>query len=158
MKNNTTQGLGNENLLSFPWLTEILETEKQCQQSYVNTICESIRVTLLIIFRFVGRQIVSPKKLLVQTTWIFRLQKIWQAVNYQARVTEVVKDMCDKLNGYLFFNWYLRLGNQILDFLMVGSARLLPRKTFLFSATPVINNNRSLTLITYYDYEIIKLK
>jgi hypothetical protein len=55
MKNKTTQGLGDKNLLSFPAsLTEILETEKQCQQSYVNTICESIRVIVLIIFRFVA--------------------------------------------------------------------------------------------------------
>ena len=78
MKNKTTPGCGNENLLSFPKRdSPILETEKQCQQSDVNTICESIRVTILIIFRFVGRQM-SPKK--VQTTWNFRLQKISQAV------------------------------------------------------------------------------
>ena len=49
MKNKTTQGLGNENLLSFPKHDSlILETEKQCQQSYVNTICESIRVSTVI--------------------------------------------------------------------------------------------------------------
>jgi hypothetical protein len=42
MKNKITQGLGNENVLSFPKHDSlILETEKQCQQSYVNTICES---------------------------------------------------------------------------------------------------------------------
>jgi hypothetical protein len=45
MKNKTTQRLGNKNLLSFPKhdsLTQILKTKKQCQQSYVNTICKSI--------------------------------------------------------------------------------------------------------------------
>jgi hypothetical protein len=49
MTNKTTQGLGNKkNVLSFPKhdFTEILATEKQCQQSYVNTICELIRVTI----------------------------------------------------------------------------------------------------------------
>jgi hypothetical protein len=30
-------------------------------------------------------------------------------------------------------------------FLMVGSAKFLPRKTFFFGATPVIDNDRSLT-------------
>ena len=48
--------------------TQILKTKKQRQQSYVNTICESIRVSILIIFRFVERQMVSPKKVHVQTT------------------------------------------------------------------------------------------
>ena len=91
---------------------------------------------------------VSPKKVHVQTTWNFKLQKIAQAV-IKTRVTEVVKDMCDKLTtewypivkflargGYLFFNWYLRLGKNIFYFLMVGPEKVLPRKTFLFGATP----------------------
>jgi hypothetical protein len=80
MKNKTTQGLGNKNLLSFPKhdsLKYLLETEKQFQQSFVNTICESIRVTILIILT---KQIVFPKKVHVQTTWNFRLQKISQAI------------------------------------------------------------------------------
>jgi hypothetical protein len=37
MKNKTTQGLGNKNLLSFP--KHDSKIKKQCQQSYVNTIC-----------------------------------------------------------------------------------------------------------------------
>jgi hypothetical protein len=64
----------------------------------------------------------------------------------------VGKDMCDNWmvyhfikvlarGGYLFFNWYLRLG---FDFLMVGSAKYLPRKAFHFGATPAKNNDRSL--------------
>jgi hypothetical protein len=43
MKNKTTQGLGNKNLLfiiSKARLTQILKTKKQCQQSYFNTICK----------------------------------------------------------------------------------------------------------------------
>ena len=48
--------------------TQILKTKKQRRQSYVNTICESISVTILIIFRFVERQMLSPKKVHVQTT------------------------------------------------------------------------------------------
>jgi hypothetical protein len=42
MKNKITQRLDNKKLLSFP------KTKKRCQQSYVNTICKSIRVTILI--------------------------------------------------------------------------------------------------------------
>jgi hypothetical protein len=82
LKNKTTQGLGNKKIvvISKAWLTQILNTKKQRQQSYVNTICKPIRVTILIIFRFVRRQMVSPKKVHVQTTWNFRLQKITQAV------------------------------------------------------------------------------
>jgi hypothetical protein len=37
--------------------------------------------------------------------------------------------------GYLFFNWYLRLGKMFFDFLMVGSATFLSRKIFVFGAT-----------------------
>ena len=61
MKNKTTQGLGNKNLLSFPKHIDSLKywrlkSNVNSSQSYVNTICESIRVTILIIFQFVGRQ------------------------------------------------------------------------------------------------------
>ena len=54
--------------------------------------CKSIKVTILIIFRFVGRQMVCPNKVHVQITWNFRLQKIAQAF---IKLTEVVKDMRD---------------------------------------------------------------
>jgi hypothetical protein len=75
-----TQGKLRLNLHSFS-VSELLEyrRKKQCQQSYINIICESIRVTILTIFRFV-RTKVSPKKLHVQTIWNYRLQKIAQAV------------------------------------------------------------------------------
>jgi hypothetical protein len=54
MKNKTTQGLGNENLLSFPKHDSLKYWRlKSNVNSYVNTICESIRFTILIIFRFV---------------------------------------------------------------------------------------------------------
>jgi hypothetical protein len=60
MKNKTTEGLGNKNLMSFPEHDSLkywrLKINVNVAQSYVNTICESIRVTILIIFRFVGRQ------------------------------------------------------------------------------------------------------
>ena len=46
----------------------MLETKKQCQQSYVNTICKS--ESLYTIFRFVRS-------------------------SYQTQPTDVVKDMCD---------------------------------------------------------------
>jgi hypothetical protein len=39
MKNKTTQGLGNRNLLSFPKHDSLKYSRKQCQQSYVDTIC-----------------------------------------------------------------------------------------------------------------------
>ena len=51
--------------------------------------------------------------------------------------------------GYLFFNWYLRLGEKFVNFLMVGSAKCLPRKNFFFVTTPAINNERSLTLLVF---------
>jgi hypothetical protein len=86
MKNKTSEGLGNKKIIviSKAWLTQILETKKQCQQSnVVNTICESIRVTILIIFRFVRRQVngVSKESTCADNmiTWNFRLQKILQA-------------------------------------------------------------------------------
>jgi hypothetical protein len=75
--------------------TQIFKTKKQCQQSYVNTICKSVRVTILIIFQFARMQMLSPTKGNVQTTYM-RLQT---AENYtsscQTHVTEVINDMCD---------------------------------------------------------------
>ena len=71
MKNKTTQGLGDKNLLSFPKLDSLKywRLKSNVDSQYVNTICESIRVTILItVFRFVGRQMASPKKVHVQTT------------------------------------------------------------------------------------------
>ena len=65
MKNKTTQWLGYKILLSFP-KHDSLKYWRLI--SSVNTICKSIRVTMLIIFRFVKRQMVSPKKVHVQTT------------------------------------------------------------------------------------------
>jgi hypothetical protein len=64
MKNKTTQGLGNKIFCRFQSMTHsnIEDYKKQCEQSYVNTICKSIRVTILIIFRFLRRQMVSQKK------------------------------------------------------------------------------------------------
>jgi hypothetical protein len=58
-------------------------------------ICESIRVTILIISRFFGRQMVSSKKVHVQATRNFRLQKISQSVIKLMSHAEVVKDICD---------------------------------------------------------------
>jgi hypothetical protein len=55
---------------------------------YVNTKCESIRVTrILNIFRLVRRQIVSAKKVHVQTAWNFRLQKIAQKSTFELKFT-----------------------------------------------------------------------
>jgi hypothetical protein len=67
MKNKTTQGLGNKNLLSFPKHDSLkyrrLKSNVNSHMSiqYVNQ--SVIRVTILItVFRFVRRQMVSPKK------------------------------------------------------------------------------------------------
>jgi hypothetical protein len=79
LKNRTTRGLCIIKMycLSKAWLTQMLKTKKQCQQTYVNKICKSIRaVTILIIFALVRRRMVSPEKVHVQTTWNFRLQKL----------------------------------------------------------------------------------
>jgi hypothetical protein len=46
--------------------------------------------------------------------------------------------------GYLFFNWYLRLGNQVFDFLMVGSAKFCHEKHFSLVPPTAINNDMSL--------------
>jgi hypothetical protein len=119
MKNKTTQGSGNKNLVSFGKAhSNIEDYKKQFQQSYLNIICKSIN--LQIILQIVMRQIMSPKKVDVQTTWIFRLQKIAQAVIKLMSHAEVLKDMCATTEwypfviflarvGYLFFNEYLRL-------------------------------------------------
>jgi hypothetical protein len=73
----------------------ILKTKKQCQQSYMSIqYSKSIRITILIISRFLRRQMVSAKKVHVQTTWNFRL-RLNCTSSYQTHVTEVVKDMCD---------------------------------------------------------------
>jgi hypothetical protein len=96
MKNKRTQGLGNKYLLSFPMNDSMnwsVKTRKQCQKSCQYNIMhvnQSIRVTIFVIFRFVRRQVLSPKKLHVQTTWNFRRQKIAQAVIQP--LTEMVKD------------------------------------------------------------------
>jgi hypothetical protein len=52
-------------VLSKARLTQILNVNSHMSIQYVN---QSIRVTILIIFRYVGRQMVSPKKVHVQTT------------------------------------------------------------------------------------------
>jgi hypothetical protein len=57
MKNKTTQGLGNKKLLSFPKHDSLKYWRQKCNvnsTSYVNAICESIRIIILIIFRFVA--------------------------------------------------------------------------------------------------------
>jgi hypothetical protein len=67
MKNKTTQGSGNKNLVSFGKAhSNIEDYKKQFQQSYLNIICKSIN--LQIILQIVMRQIMSPKKVDVQTT------------------------------------------------------------------------------------------
>jgi hypothetical protein len=45
MYNKTTQELGNKKIIviSKAWLTQILKTKQQYQQTYVNTICKSIK-------------------------------------------------------------------------------------------------------------------
>jgi hypothetical protein len=47
----------------------------------------------------------------------------------------------DGLFFKLFFNWYLRLGNQIFDIFngRVSKILILPRKTYLFGATPTMH-------------------
>jgi hypothetical protein len=50
--------------------------------SQYNMPIQYVNQTILIIYRFARRQmaVLSPKKVHVQTTWNFRLQKIAQAV------------------------------------------------------------------------------
>jgi hypothetical protein len=140
MKNNTTQELGNKKLLSWSkaWrLTQILKTKKQCQQLYISiqyvnqSINQSIRITILIIFRFVTRQMVSPKKVHVQTTWNFKLQNCTS--RNQTHITEVVKDTCVTTEWYPFVISLARCGclfliyiwgwvERFFYFLMVGWA------------------------------------
>ena len=74
MKNKTTRRLGNEILLSFPkhdslkYLRQISNVNSHVSIQYIVYVNQSIRVTILIIFRFVRRQMVPPKKVHVQTT------------------------------------------------------------------------------------------
>jgi hypothetical protein len=80
---NETQGLGNKNLLSFPkhdslkyW--KLLKSNDNSRMSiqYVNQ-SESLSWSFSDLS---GDKMVSPKKVYVQKTWNFRLQKIAQAV------------------------------------------------------------------------------
>jgi hypothetical protein len=54
--------LGKFIVISKIWLTQILKTKKQRQQSYINTVHKSINQSHLIIFQIVSRWTVSPKK------------------------------------------------------------------------------------------------
>jgi hypothetical protein len=120
MKNKRTQELGNKNLLSFPKHNSL----KNNANSHMSIQC--VGVIILIIFWFVRRQMVSPKKVHVQTTWNFTLQKI-------------ASNACHRSGHVWQLSWYpfltlgkkLRLGKK-KDFLMVGSAKCLQRKTYLF--------------------------
>jgi hypothetical protein len=128
-QNNSRVGWYKFIVISKARFTEILKTKKRWQQSYVNTICKSIVQSRyqLIIFRFVRKQMVSPKKVYVQTTWNFRLQKIVQAIiklMSQKCINGHVWQLNDIIlarGGYLFFNWYVRLGKKYFGFLMVSN-------------------------------------
>ena len=78
MKNQTTQGLGNKNVLSFPKhesITQILKTKMQYPQSHVDirSVYQLESLYILIIFRFIRRQLVSPKK--VATSYYLRVSR-----------------------------------------------------------------------------------
>jgi hypothetical protein len=75
---------------------EILETEKQCQQSFVNTICESNRVTILIILT---KHCVSKESTAENFT-----------SRYQTHVTEVIKGTCMTTEWYPFVKFLARGG------------------------------------------------
>jgi hypothetical protein len=71
----------NKNVLSFPKQDSLKYWRlKSNVNSHMSIQHVNIKVTILVFFRFVRRQMVSPKKVHVQTTWNFRLQKIAQAV------------------------------------------------------------------------------
>ena len=82
MYNKTTQELGNKKIIviSKAWLTQILKTKQQYQQTYVNTICKSIKHYHYLDHFPICQEAngVSPKKVHVQTTWNTTLQKITQ--------------------------------------------------------------------------------
>ena len=115
MKNKTTQGLGNKNLLSFP-KHDSFEYWRLKSNNNSHTVCQN------------NKQInqshyldhFSGDKWCLQRKYICRQHETLDFENdtssYQIHVTEVVKDMCDNFckvfrqGGYLFFNCYLRLG------------------------------------------------
>ena len=100
---------------------------------------------------------VSRKKVHVQTAWTFSIQTI------------VVKDMCDNwivtfcVNFWpevgINFELIFGLGNSNINFVMIGPAKYLPRKVFLFGCTPaiIIQCHLSDLMRGIYGYETIPM-
>jgi hypothetical protein len=158
MKKKTTEVLGNKKLLSFPkhdslkyWRPKSTVNSHMSIQ-YVNK-SESLSWSFSDMLRdrwCLQRKYMCRQHETLDCRKFHKLLWLWTA-----HVTEVVKDIVTTewypfvtflaRGGYLFFNRYLRLGNQIFDFLMVGSAQFLPQKHFSSVPPPTINNDRSLS-------------
>jgi hypothetical protein len=129
---NLTRWLGDKNVLSFPTHGSIKYWRLK---SNVNSHMWIQYV------QFVRRQMVSPNKVHVHTTWNINYTAENCTSSYQTHVTEVVKDMCENWKvivfgqgGYLFFNWYLRLAKKC--WLSNGwISKGFAKKTFLLGAT-----------------------
>ena len=161
MKNKTIEGLGNKNLLPFPKHHSFKYWRlKSNVNSHISIQCVSQSESLS--WTFVRRQMVSPKKVHVQTTWNFRLQKIAHAVIklmlQKGERTCVTTDWYPFVKflakgGYLFLNWYLRLGKIIFDFI-IWISKVCARENISLGSPSAINNDRSLSL--YKSLNILK--
>jgi hypothetical protein len=117
-----------------------LKSSVSRQQSYIKTICESWPFSNLsggkwwLKRKYVCRQYETLDCKILHKWWRTCMCDNWMV------------SFCNIFGqGWVFiFYWYLRLGKNIFHFAMVGRAKFLPRKTFLFGATPTINNDWSL--------------
>jgi hypothetical protein len=138
MKNKTTQGLGNRNLLSFPKHDSL----KYWLLNKQYNMCKSIRIAILISDLSGGN--LSTKKVHVQITWNFRLQKIAQVVMSQNWLR-----IWPGVGTYFVIDIWVWI--RFFYILMVGSAKCLTRKTFLFGGAtlPAINDDWSLISLSH---------
>ena len=143
MKNKTTQGLGNKNLLSFPkhdshkyWrLKSNVNSHMSIQ--YVNQ-SESLSWSFTDLS---GGKWCLQRKYMCRQHETLDCRKLHKQLSnswHRSRKGHVwqLNGILLARGGYLFCDWYLRLAEKYFDFLMVESAKFLPRKTFLFGATP----------------------
>jgi hypothetical protein len=140
MKNKTTQGLGNENVLSFPKHDSLKYWRLK---SNVNS-----HMSIQYVNHWESRSFpdLVGDKWCLQRKYMCRQHETLDYRNFHKPLSNsCYRSGKRQLNGYLFFNWYLRLGNQTFDFLMLGQQNFCYEKHFSSVPPPAINNDRSLT-------------
>ena len=102
MKNKTTHRLGNKKLVSIPKhdsLKYCSKTKKQCQKSYVNTICKSINQSHYLDHFPICQEANSVSKVSTCADNLKHYTTENCTSSYQTHVTEVVKDITKLLKN-----------------------------------------------------------